>query len=101
MEGRGYTRAELAQNHGRAGAPALFAYLGIVYDATGSFQWQQGRHWATHFAGQDLSGELAQAPHGEDLLKRLKVVGWLVEEEKASPTFLPGMLSNSADPSMC
>ena len=81
MEGRSYTRKELAQNHGRAGAPALIAYQGKVYDASGNFQWQQGRHWATHSAGQDLTGALSLAPHGEDLLKRLKLVGWLVEEE--------------------
>ena len=32
---------------------------------------------AMHFAGSDLTGCLDNAPHGEDFLKRLPVIGIL------------------------
>ena len=72
---------ELAQYHGRDGAPAYFAYNGMVYDASSSFLWQNGEHQVSHVAGEDLSNALNQAPHGEDLLQRLPIIGILVDDE--------------------
>jgi len=78
----------LRQRRGENGAPIYFAYRGVVYDASASWHWRGGRHWAAHPAGEDLTGTLAAAPHGEDLLARLPVAGALTEGDEpgqASP----------------
>jgi len=73
-------RNELAGRDGREGRPAWVAVDGIVYDVTDLFLWKGGRHWAMHDAGRDLSRDIAQAPHGADLLReRGRVVGRLSE----------------------
>ncbi len=76
---RTFTRDEIAQYDGKSGRPTYVAYEGKVYDLTGSFLWRTGRHQARHFAGQDLTDALADAPHGPELLDRFPVVGVLVE----------------------
>jgi predicted heme/steroid binding protein len=77
---RRFTRQELAQYNGKHGAAAFVACYGLVYDVSGSFQWQKGNHQVLHRAGADLTDELKQAPHGRDLLERFPVVGILEEE---------------------
>jgi predicted heme/steroid binding protein len=74
---RRFTKEELRRHNGRDMETIYFAYEGRVYDATESFLWQKGRHWVLHNAGEDLTGSLAQAPHGADLLQRLPVIGIL------------------------
>jgi predicted heme/steroid binding protein len=54
------------------------AYEGTVYDVSGSFVWQKGRHQILHGAGLEYRGELEGTPHGVDLFARLPVVGVLV-----------------------
>jgi predicted heme/steroid binding protein len=76
---RQFSREDLAKYNGKDGAPAYIAYGGRVYDVSESFLWQRGRHQARHAAGMDLTGELAQAPHGAELLARFPVVGVLIE----------------------
>ena len=71
------TGQELRRCNGKNGKPAWIAYRGKVYDVSRSFQWQNGRHWVVHGVGVDLTGSLKDAPHGEDLLERLSVVGIL------------------------
>lgn len=78
---RTFTREELARYNGRDGAPAYAAYEGKVYDASRSFLWRGGRHQVRHMAGVDYTGAQAQIPHGADLLKRLPLVGVLIEAE--------------------
>lgn len=77
---REFTLEELARHDGRDGALAYVAYDGRVYDVTQSFLWRRGRHWALHTAGKDLTKSLDEAPHGEDLLERVPVVGALIED---------------------
>jgi predicted heme/steroid binding protein len=79
MHIRKFTKAKLRQSDGKHGAAALIAYGGKVYDVTQSFLWQGGAHQVLHPAGIDLTGELAHAPHGEDLLERFPMVGLLVD----------------------
>jgi len=74
------TGPELAVCDGKDGRPAYIAYKGLIYDATDSPLWKQGQHMARHNAGMDLSEALAQAPHGEDQLQRLPVVGRLLAD---------------------
>ena len=79
MRERRFTEEELGQYNGKDGAPAFVACGGRVYDVTGSFLWQEGRHQAMHAAGSDLTRSIDQAPHGTDLLERFPVVGTLSE----------------------
>lgn len=77
---RDLTPAELSSFTGKDGAPAYFAYRGTIYDATGSKLWRKGSHLGKHQAGFDLTEMLKLAPHGEDRVQQLPVVGKLVEE---------------------
>ena len=73
---------ELALCDGKEGRPALFAYNGIIYDASESRFWKQGTHMGRHQAGSDLTEVLAQAPHDAELMVRLSAVGRLVADGK-------------------
>ena len=84
MSRRQFTREELYQYDGRNGAPALIAYQRKVYDVSQSFLWRNGRHQVIHLAGTDLTGALAPAPHGIDLLEKFPIVGVLVKDEELS-----------------
>lgn len=73
------TRKALEDFNGRDGKPAYVAYKGKVYDVTISTQWIDGDHLG-HLAGQDLTAEMEIAPHSEEVMERMKVVGVLAEE---------------------
>lgn len=77
MVRRRFTDEELRQYRGRDGAPALVAYMGKVYDVSGSPLWRNGRHQARHMAGADLTSALDEAPHGPEYLERFPIVGTL------------------------
>ena len=77
---RDLTPAELSSFTGKDGAPVYFAYGGTIYDASGSNMWQKGSHMGKHQAGFDLTEMLKLAPHGEDTVRQLPVVGKLVGE---------------------
>ena len=72
--------AELAQYHGRDGKPAYIAVNGKIYDVTGSPRWSNGLHPPDHQAGQDLTEELASAPHVRAVVERFPVVGTLDQD---------------------
>ena len=59
---------------GKQGRPAYFSYKRKVFDATGLKPWENGTH-AKHLAGRDLTDAIAKAPHGEEKLNALHVVG--------------------------
>jgi len=75
---RKFTLEELKRYDGREGRPAYIAYKGKVYDVTDSYLWIDGDHQGQHVAGRDLTEEIALAPHGEETLERVKLVGVLV-----------------------
>jgi len=75
---RKFTLEELKQYDGKDGRPAYIAYKGKVYDVTGNFLWLNGDHQGEHAAGKDLTEEIASAPHGEENLERVKLIGTLV-----------------------
>ena len=75
---RKFTLEELKQYDGRDGRPAYIAYKGKVYDVTDSFLWIDGDHQGQHAAGKDLTEDMALAPHAEETLERVKLVGVLV-----------------------
>jgi len=72
-----FTVGELKKYDGKEGRKAYIACDGFIYDVTDSFLWKDGKHQVTHHAGEDLTGELKDAPHDADFLKRFPVVGML------------------------
>jgi predicted heme/steroid binding protein len=76
MSEKSYSTAELATFNGKDGKPAYVGYKGKVYDVTESYQWGDGEHLG-HMAGQDLTDQMEIAPHGEEVMERMKVVGVL------------------------
>jgi len=72
-----FTPADLAAHNGSAGRPVYIAFQGKVYDVSGSALWETGRHMGAHGAGADLTGEFADAPHGEEVFERYPQVGVL------------------------
>ena len=70
------SRAQLALRNGQDKPQVWIAYKGIVYDVSRSTLWREGKHYE-HWAGQDLTMELPDAPHTEEVFLRLKAVGQL------------------------
>lgn len=60
---------ELRRFDGESG-PIYIAYQGIVYDVSDCPRWKSGLHEQMHFPAQDLSEEMADAPHSEDVFSR-------------------------------
>lgn len=61
--------AELKRNTGERGTRKFIAYQGVVYDVTDCPKWRLEMHERLHFPGQDLTGELPEAPHKEEVFK--------------------------------
>jgi predicted heme/steroid binding protein len=74
---RDFSLAELRRHDGERG-PAYVAYRSLVYDVSDSREWRAGLHRNLHWAGQDLTEALPDAPHGPENLARFPVVGRLV-----------------------
>ena len=73
-----YTRAQLARRNGQDRPEIWIAYRGVIYDVTTSRMWRAGKHYE-HWAGQDLTDELPDAPHNDRVFEKFKVVGRLEE----------------------
>ncbi|GAB4446236.1 MAG: hypothetical protein OHK0041_04780 [Anaerolineales bacterium] len=73
------TDLELRRNNGERGSRKYVACNGIVYDVTDCPKWRQDLHENLHFPGQDLTSELPEAPHAEEVFSRpcVKIVGRL------------------------
>lgn len=70
------TKAQLALRNGQDKDQVWIAYLGNVYDVTSSRLWLKGKHYQ-HWAGQDLTDELKDAPHTEKVFGKFKIIGIL------------------------
>jgi len=73
-----FTRSQLALRNGNDKPEIWIAYKGTIYDVTHSKLWRHGKHYE-HWAGQDLTDELKDAPHTEKVFERTKIIGKLVE----------------------
>ena len=71
------TKEELAKHDGKDGRPAYIAVNGKVYDVSESPRWENGLHPPDHMAGQDLTEELAQAPHVRAVVDRFPFIDTL------------------------
>lgn len=71
-----YSKQQLALRNGQDKPDIWVAYKGLIYDVGISRLWQNGKHYE-HWAGQDLTNELPDAPHTDTVFERFKVVGKL------------------------
>ena len=71
-----YTKQQLALRNGQDKPQIWVAYLGNIYDVTESRLWKNGKHYE-HWAGQDLTEELADAPHTEAVFAKYEKIGIL------------------------
>lgn len=76
-----YTLQQLALRNGQDRDEVWVAYQGVIYDVSFSRLWRNGKHYE-HWAGQDLTIELKDAPHTEKVFERCTIVGKLIEEKK-------------------
>lgn len=72
-----YSRSYLALRNGQDKPEIWIAYKGIIYDVSASRLWSKGMHYE-HWAGQDLTDELEDAPHTEQVFAKFEVVGKLL-----------------------
>lgn len=71
-----YTRSQLALRNGVDKEEIWCAYKGRIYELNRSRLWRGGKHYE-HWAGQDLTAEMADAPHTENVFDKFNVVGIL------------------------
>lgn len=72
-----YTKAQLALRNGQDKDEVWVAYKGIIYNVTKSRLWRSGKHYE-HWAGQDLTEELKDAPHSATVFDKFDIIGYLV-----------------------
>jgi len=73
----GYTTGQLALRNGVDREPVWVAYKGLIYDVSLSRLWRRGAHYE-HWAGQDLTHELKDAPHTKEVFEKFKIIGKIV-----------------------
>jgi len=71
-----YSLSQLALRNGQDREEIWVCVDGIIYDVTESRLWNRGKHYE-HWAGQDLTEELKDAPHKPKVLEKFKVIGKL------------------------
>jgi predicted heme/steroid binding protein len=71
-----YTTAQLALRNGQDRPEIWIAYNGKIYEVTASRLWRDGKHYE-HWAGQDLTDELKDAPHTEKVFEKFTIIGKL------------------------
>lgn len=77
MNNSEFTKSQLALRNGTDKPDIWVALNGVIYDVTTSKLWKNGRHYE-HWAGQDLSEELEDAPHTERVFEKFKIIGKLI-----------------------
>lgn len=76
MELKFYSKQQLALRNGQDKPEIWVAYKGDIYDVSRSKLWRDGKHYE-HWAGQDLTDELPDAPHNEKVFSKFDIVGVL------------------------
>ena len=78
----------------RMDSPVYISFQGKVYDVSKSPLWSKGIHMNRHPSGKDLSGEIAAAPHGPEVLERYPQVGILKKGVPEELRHLPPILQS-------
>lgn len=73
---RKYTLQQLALRNGQDKPDIWVAFEGNIYDVGNSRLWRNGRHYE-HWAGQDLTDELKNAPHTRSVFEKFEKIGEL------------------------
>lgn len=73
-----YTKQQLALRNGQDREEIWVAYHGNIYDVSKSRLWRDGKHYE-HWAGQDLTDELPDAPHTEKVFDKFEIIGRLAD----------------------
>ncbi|WP_199768502.1 cytochrome b5 domain-containing protein [Sphingobacterium sp. HMA12] len=71
-----YSKSQLALRNGQDKPQIWVAYKGYIYDVSDSRLWKNGMHYE-HWAGQDLTEELKDAPHSDSVFPRFQIIGIL------------------------
>ncbi len=72
-----YKRSQLALRNGQDKEEIWVAFQGKIYDVSASRLWRNGKHYE-HWAGQDLTAELEDAPHTVKVFERFEIIGELI-----------------------
>lgn len=78
-----YTVQQLALRNGQDKPDIWVAYKGLIYEVTASRLWKNGTHYE-HWAGQDLTRELGDAPHTEKVFEKFQAIGQLIPHDFTS-----------------
>ncbi len=70
------SKSALALRNGQDKPEIWVAFKGIVYDVSKSRLWRHGKHYE-HWAGQDLTNELKDAPHTQTVFDKFDIIGIL------------------------
>ncbi|SMO35556.1 Predicted heme/steroid binding protein [Solitalea koreensis] len=73
---KAYTKSQLALRNGHDRPEIWVAFEGLIYNVSHSRLWRNGKHYE-HWAGQDLTDELKDAPHNDHVFEKFEVVGTL------------------------
>ena len=71
-----YTKAQLSLRNGQDKDEIWVAFKGEIYDVTMSKMWRNGKHYE-HWAGQDLTPEMEDAPHADEVFAKFEKIGKL------------------------
>ena len=72
-----YNIRQLALRNGQDKEDVWVAYKGVIYNVSRSKLWREGKHYE-HWAGQDLTDELEDAPHTDMVFEKFEVIGKLI-----------------------
>ncbi len=75
---KSYSKQQLSLRNGQDREEIWIAYKEVIYDVTHSRLWRNGKHYE-HWAGQDLTEELYNAPHDWKVFEKLQVIGKLIK----------------------
>ncbi|MCZ8353819.1 MAG: cytochrome b5 [Cyclobacteriaceae bacterium] len=71
-----FSLQQLALRNGQDKPQIWIAYKGFIYDVSASRLWKKGKHYE-HWAGQDLTHELSDAPHTDAVFEKFTKIGIL------------------------